>query len=67
MARVPQPKRGEIWLVRFDPSIGAEIRLKTPKENFGTFSKPCFQNHFRSANSHKKRYGARSKPENSVY
>jgi len=30
MARVPQPKRGEIWLVRFDPSIGAEIRKSRP-------------------------------------
>ena len=30
MARVPQPKRGEIWLVRFDPSIGAEIRKLRP-------------------------------------
>ena len=26
MATVPTPKRGEVWLVRFDPSAGAEIR-----------------------------------------
>jgi mRNA interferase MazF len=30
MARVPQTKRGEIWQVRFDPSIGAEIRKQRP-------------------------------------
>ena len=30
MARVPQPRRGEIWQVRFDPSIGAEIRKQRP-------------------------------------
>ncbi|MFI5455521.1 MAG: type II toxin-antitoxin system PemK/MazF family toxin [Isosphaerales bacterium] len=30
MASVPQPKRGEIWQVRFDPSIGAEIRKQRP-------------------------------------
>jgi mRNA interferase MazF len=30
MAMVPTPKRGEIWLVRFDPSIGAEIRKIRP-------------------------------------
>ena len=26
MATVPTPKRGEVWLVRFDPSAGAAIR-----------------------------------------
>ena len=26
MATVPTPKRGKVWLVRFDPSAGAEIR-----------------------------------------
>ena len=26
----PPPKRGEIWLVRFDPSTGAEIRKVRP-------------------------------------
>ena len=26
MARVPVPRRGEIWLIDFDPSIGAEIQ-----------------------------------------
>jgi len=26
----PQPKRGEIWQVRFDPAIGAEIRKLRP-------------------------------------
>jgi len=30
MAKVPTPKRGEIWLVDFDPSIGAEIRKVRP-------------------------------------
>ena len=30
MAKAPQPKRGEIWQVRFDPSIGAEIRKQRP-------------------------------------
>jgi len=30
MATAPRPKRGEIWLVRFDPSIGAEIRKLRP-------------------------------------
>lgn len=30
MATVPTPKRGEVWLVDFDPSIGAEIRKIRP-------------------------------------
>ena len=30
MATVPTPKRGEVWLVRFDPSAGAEIRKVRP-------------------------------------
>src|SRR5438132_7843610 len=30
MATVPAPKRGEIWLVDFDPVIGAEIRKVRP-------------------------------------
>ena len=30
MAQVPRPKRGEIWVVRFDPSVGAEIRKLRP-------------------------------------
>src|SRR5271166_1571396 len=30
MATVPTPKRGEVWLVRFDPSAGAEIRKIRP-------------------------------------
>jgi mRNA interferase MazF len=30
MAKVPQPKRGEIWQVWFDPSVGAEIRKRRP-------------------------------------
>ena len=30
MAKVPIPKRGEIWLVDFDPSVGAEIRKIRP-------------------------------------
>lgn len=30
MARVPAPKRGEIWLVDFDPSVGAEIQKIRP-------------------------------------
>jgi len=25
MSRIPSPKRSEIWLVDFDPSVGAEI------------------------------------------
>jgi mRNA interferase MazF len=30
MATVPTPKRGKVWLVRFDPSAGAEIRKVRP-------------------------------------
>ncbi len=30
MTTVPTPKRGEVWLVRFDPSAGAEIRKVRP-------------------------------------
>jgi mRNA interferase MazF len=30
MSRVPTPNRGEIWLVDFDPSIGAEIKKVRP-------------------------------------
>src|SRR5689334_11373561 len=30
MPAVPTPRRGEIWLVDFDPSIGAEIRKIRP-------------------------------------
>ncbi len=30
MAMNPLPRRGEIWLVRFDPSTGAEIRKVRP-------------------------------------
>src|SRR4051794_1918335 len=30
MATVPAPKRGEIWLVDFDPAVGAEIRKVRP-------------------------------------
>src|SRR5208337_3708779 len=30
MATVSTPKRGEVWLVRFDPSAGAEIRKVRP-------------------------------------
>jgi mRNA interferase MazF len=30
VATTTQPKRGEIWLVRFDPSRGAEIRKIRP-------------------------------------
>jgi mRNA interferase MazF len=30
MATVPAPKRGEIWLVDFDPATGAEIRKVRP-------------------------------------
>jgi mRNA interferase MazF len=30
MATVPIPKRGEIWLVDFDPAVGAEIRKIRP-------------------------------------
>jgi mRNA interferase MazF len=30
MATVPTPKRGDIWLVDFDPVLGAEIRKIRP-------------------------------------
>ena len=30
MAQAPAPKRGEIWLVDFDPAVGAEIRKARP-------------------------------------
>lgn len=30
MARVPAPKRGEIWLIDFDPAVGAELRKVRP-------------------------------------
>jgi mRNA interferase MazF len=30
MAKAPIPKRGEVWLVDFDPAIGAEIRKVRP-------------------------------------
>jgi mRNA interferase MazF len=30
MAKAPTPKRGEIWLVDFDPAVGAEIRKIRP-------------------------------------
>ena len=30
MAKAQRPQRGEIWRVRFDPSVGAEIRKDRP-------------------------------------
>lgn len=30
MAIAPTPKRGEVWLVDFDPAVGAEIRKARP-------------------------------------
>lgn len=30
MSTAPTPKRGEVWLVDFDPSVGAEIRKVRP-------------------------------------
>ena len=30
MATAPAPKRGEVWLVDFDPALGAEIRKVRP-------------------------------------
>lgn len=30
MVTVPAPRRGEIWLVDFDPAVGAEIRKLRP-------------------------------------
>src|SRR5262245_40572103 len=30
MAKAPAPSRGEVWMVDFDPSVGAEIRKVRP-------------------------------------
>jgi mRNA interferase MazF len=30
MAKAPVPKRGEVWVVDFDPAVGAEIRKVRP-------------------------------------
>jgi mRNA interferase MazF len=30
MATAQQPRRGEVWTVQFDPSVGAEIRKLLP-------------------------------------
>jgi mRNA interferase MazF len=30
MVTVPVPKRGEVWLIDFDPSVGAEMRKVRP-------------------------------------
>ena len=30
MAKVPTPNRGEIWLIDFDPAVGAEIQKVRP-------------------------------------
>lgn len=30
MSRVSDPKRGEIWLVNLDPTVGSEIKKKRP-------------------------------------
>jgi mRNA interferase MazF len=30
MAKAPTPKRGEVWLVDFDPAVGTEIRKVRP-------------------------------------
>lgn len=30
MAKAPTPRRGEVWLVDFDPAIGAEIQKLRP-------------------------------------
>ena len=30
MATVPAPRRGEVWLVDFDPAVGSEIRKVRP-------------------------------------
>lgn len=30
MATLPGPQRGEVWRVRFDPSVGAEIQKDRP-------------------------------------
>lgn len=30
MSTAPTPKRGEVWLADFDPSVGAEIQKRRP-------------------------------------
>lgn len=30
MTTRPRPRRGEVWLVSFDPAVGAEIRKRRP-------------------------------------
>jgi mRNA interferase MazF len=30
MATVPTPKRGDVWLIDFDPAVGAEIQKTRP-------------------------------------
>ncbi|MGA9867983.1 MAG: type II toxin-antitoxin system PemK/MazF family toxin [Acetobacteraceae bacterium] len=30
MAEVPRPRRGEVWWIAFDPSVGGEIRKTRP-------------------------------------
>jgi mRNA interferase MazF len=30
MSKAPTPKRGEVWLIDFDPAVGAEIRKVRP-------------------------------------
>lgn len=30
MAKAPMPSRGEVWLVDFDPAVGAEIQKRRP-------------------------------------
>lgn len=30
MANAPRPRRGQIWMVQFDPSVGSEIRKLRP-------------------------------------
>jgi len=30
MSTVPTPRRGDVWMVRFDPAVGAEIRKIRP-------------------------------------
>ena len=30
MSIAPTPKRGEVWLIDFDPTVGAEIRKVRP-------------------------------------
>lgn len=29
-SKIPPPKRGEVWIVNFDPTVGAEIRKTRP-------------------------------------